>query len=80
MDLNECARRHSLLRKTTEDVEEWARSDGVSELTTNYYGTELPSLRQSENITKDGLVRVSYIQCRFTLGTIDRFLLILLKI
>lgn len=80
VDLNECARRHNLTRKTTEDVGEWARSDGVSELTAKYYGTELPSLCHPENITKDGLVCVSYIQCRFTLGTIERFLLILLKI
>lgn len=80
VDLNECARRHNLTRKTAAGVGEWGRSDAVSELTAKYYGTELPSLSHPENITKDGLVRFSYIRCRFTPGTVERFLLILLKI
>lgn len=65
VDLNKYAARNDATRENADKEGEWARYDGLSELTLEHYGRALPSLSNPQNITNDGLVRASYIQCGF---------------
>ena len=80
IDLNTYLTLHDVAYKNAKSGGERTKSGQLSKLIKEYYDELLASLRHPEDITDNGLVRASYIQCGFATVIIMYALLTWLKI